>query len=587
MRISVVVPVYISRETRNKWREGDAVYDHPTPLDKEGTLKRLLQSLDIVENKNFELVIIISTTTPEINEAAYEKVCNDLRSCRLPMSVVIFTEDRLNEIREMYQTHDKEKQISEDCLALLKIRGYPNVRNLCLFVPFISGSDVAILIDDDEVIEDPKFIDKATEFIGKRFHGKTIDGIAGYYLNEDNTYYDKIERVPWMTYWDRFGHKTEAFDLIIGQEPRIKETPFAFGGMMVIHQNLFKIVPFDPNITRGEDIDYLINAKMFGFNFFLDNELSIKHLPPPKTHPIWKRIREDIIRFQYEKAKIDTQYDVPNLTRVTPKTFYPYPGHFLDETLEQKIFNSNVMLACHYLSEKDAEAAHESMRNIFLAKEERPNYDAFSHLLEIQGYWKDLLRFASRKLKAPICTLLDESRLDLVPRKADKELGFADLPLPNKIKILEKTRLFAGFSREVLEEIAKISLYLTVLKDKVIFKEGSEADGLYVIITGEVSLISTEDNEEHEVNVLKKFESIGEMTLISKSVHSVRAIAKEESLIMLIRRSDFEKRLIHDPALAKIIYKNIALVTAERLKVASSELIQLKRSEDITAEIFD
>lgn len=587
MRISVVVPVYISRKSDDVWKEGDAVYDHPTELDKEGTLRRLLQSIDILDNKDFDLIVIISTTTPEINKVAYEKIYQDLKSCRLPMPVYIFTELTLNKIRDMYREYDKEDKIPEECFSLLNIRGYPNVRNLCLFVPYILGNDVAILIDDDEVFGDPKFIDKATEFIGKRFHGKTIDGVAGYYLNVDNTYYDKIERVPWMTYWDRFGHKTEAFDQIIGKEPRIKETPFAFGGLMVIHQNLFKVVPFDPNITRGEDIDYLINAKIFGFNFFLDNELSIKHLPPPKTHPIWKRIREDIVRFQYEKTKIDTQFDVPNLTRVTPGTFYPYPGHFLDDTLEQKIFNSNVMLATHYLSEGDAEAAHESMRNIFLAKEERPEYDVFSHLLGIQRRWKKLLRFMSRSMKAGICMHLDENRLDLVPGKKREVGSFAELPLQNKIKILEKTDLFAGLSREVLEVIADISLYLSVPKEHVIFKEGSEADGLYVIITGEVSLISIKENQEHEVTTLKKFESIGEMSLISKGFHSVRAVAEEESLIMHIRRADFEKRLIPDPALAKIIYKNIALVTAERLRKSSAELIQLKRSADISAEILD
>lgn len=98
---------------------------------------------------------------------------------------------------------------------------------------------------------------------------------------------------------------------------------------MIIHRNLFKTVPFDPNVTRGEDIDYLINAKMFGFHFFLDRELSIKHLPPKKTHPVWKRFREDIYRFLYEKAKIDSQRDLPNMNKVTSHDFDPYPGNFL------------------------------------------------------------------------------------------------------------------------------------------------------------------------------------------------------------------------------------------------------------------
>ncbi len=106
-----------------------------------------------------------------------------------------------------------------------------------------------------------------------------------------------------MTYWNRFGSKTKVFDKIIGNEPRIKMTPFVFGGAMIVHRNLFKTVPFDPRVKRGEDIDYLINAKMFGFHFFLDRELSKKHLPPKKHHPVWKSFREDTNRFLYEKKR--------------------------------------------------------------------------------------------------------------------------------------------------------------------------------------------------------------------------------------------------------------------------------------------
>ncbi len=67
----------------------------------------------------------------------------------------------------------------------------------------------------------------------------------------------------------------EAFGKIIGSDPRLKETPFVFGGNMVIHRDLFTVVPFDPEVTRGEDIDFLINAKMFGFKLLSDEYLAL------------------------------------------------------------------------------------------------------------------------------------------------------------------------------------------------------------------------------------------------------------------------------------------------------------------------
>ncbi len=71
---------------------------------------------------------------------------------------------------------------------------------------------------------------------------------------------------------------------------------------MILHRELFlSVYPLTPFVTRGEDVDYLINSRIFGFSFFLDNTLSIKHLPQPKSHPQWKRLREDIYRFVYQR----------------------------------------------------------------------------------------------------------------------------------------------------------------------------------------------------------------------------------------------------------------------------------------------
>ncbi len=48
---------------------------------------------------------------------------------------------------------------------------------------------------------------------------------------------------------------------------------------------------------------------MYGFSFFLDNTLSIKHLPVPKSHPQWMRFREDIYRFVYQREKMTAQME--------------------------------------------------------------------------------------------------------------------------------------------------------------------------------------------------------------------------------------------------------------------------------------
>jgi|Deesub1362B_J571_1020462.scaffolds.fasta_scaffold00543_4 hypothetical protein len=392
MRVTMVIPSYWARESGIGWKEGDAIYDHPTPLDKEGTLLRAMQSMDILEDKDFQLVILAVATAKDIEKRVEEKVANIIKSSGTEIEVLLFGNSHLERIHNLLHSKGKEEYID-----LLQLRGYSNVRNLCMFIPHILGSEAAVLIDDDEVVEDPKFMSKAKEFIGKRIKGKTVNAVAGYYLQPDGDYHIKKPFRPWMRYWDQYEKMNEAFDKIIGTEPRLKETPFVFGGNMVIHHSLFTVVPFDPFVPRGEDIDFLINAKMFGFNFFLDNQLFIKHLPPPKAHPTWRQLREDIYRFVYEREKIANQKKEKRMKMVYPEDFEPYPGCFLKHDLDEKIYRSCEMLALEYLSNDDRESSREALNNIILAKIDAvPKFDPFQNLCKLQKRWQALMEYSSK-----------------------------------------------------------------------------------------------------------------------------------------------------------------------------------------------
>lgn len=391
MTITMAIPSYWTRESDIGWKEGDAVYDHPTPLDKEGTLLRALKSLAILKDKNFQLAIIAVPTSQNIAPEIENRIAKIIASAS-PTSgakILLFGPPQLRQIRDLLI-----EQGRNEFIELLQLRGYSNVRNLCMFIPHVLGSDAAVLIDDDEVFEDPDFMSKAREFIGKNVDGETVNAVAGYYLQPDGDYHVRKPFRPWMEFWDQFERMNEAFDKIIATEPRLKETPFVFGGNMIIHRNLFAKVPFDPHVPRGEDIDFLINARMFGFPFFLDNQLSIKHLPPPKTHPVWIRLREDIYRFVYERAKIQSQKKREDMTRVHPDDLDPYPGCFLKEDLEEKIERASKLLSLEYLGQGDRRGSEEALRNIQLAQTDAvPKLDPFDNLCNLQRQWKELMDY--------------------------------------------------------------------------------------------------------------------------------------------------------------------------------------------------
>ena len=399
----MVIPTYWGREKSVGYKEGDATYDHPTPLDQEGTLQRAIESTDILRDRDFDLVIMGVATSPDIELQAEKRIKSILQRIKAGSGILFFSHSELKSLTAFLNSQGEKEFID-----LLELRGYSNVRNLCLAIPQLLSSDVAILIDDDEIFEDPDFVRKAREFLREDFDGEKVFAKAGYYLTPQGTYSISREVFPWMTYWNKVEWMNQAFERFIGTQPRLKKTPFVFGGNMVICKEIFARIPFDPGISRGEDIDYLMNAKMFGYDFYLDNRLSIKHDPPPKPHPEWKKLREDIYRFVFSRRKIASQRSMPGMTKLAPEMFDPYPGNFLKEDLDQLIFRSNLMLGTKYLAEGDLTGYKECMRNIYLSQTEAiPELDPFDRFLDLQRRWENLMEyFAEEKVKSEILKIL-------------------------------------------------------------------------------------------------------------------------------------------------------------------------------------
>jgi len=319
---------------------------------------------------------------------------------------------------------------------------------------------------------------------------------------------------------------------------------------MVIHKNLYQIVPFDPNIPRGEDIDYLINAKMFGFDFFLDNKLSIKHLPPQKTHSIWKRTREDIYRF----------IEVSNMRTVTAKDFSPYPGEFLTGELEDKIFKTNLLLALEYLANNKVEACKESIKNIYLSIHEAiPEKDPFTAYRKIQKYWEKLIDFTLENKKG-IRRIMEEKNLFKVEVTVDKK-HYEKISLKEKKEILKKMKEFKGFNEEELEKIARISAVKAYKEDESIFKEGDEDSSFYIMIRGCLRIIKyNERNEEIVLADICTGGFLGETAIVNER-HRVNAVASEFVELLFLEQKNLELLIKEDPNLGN----KVLLVFLEKL----------------------
>jgi len=364
----------------------EIVFDHPTPLDAPGTLRRTLESLTPLAAAGAEVCVVAAATAPALEEAVARRVREVIDSPALSYPVRCFAASQLSILRDFCRTRGRA-----EWLPLLSLAGYSQIRNITLMLANICGASALVSLDDDEVVAAPDFLTKIGEDLELLGREHPVFGLAGVYRHGDGGVLLPEPAAPWAGYWPKMRWLNAALQELVLAGPRLKPTYLGFGGNLALPAALFRRLPFDPAITRGEDTDYLLNARMWGIPFFLDNTLSIIHLPPDKPHPTWMRLRQDLVRFNYTRLKLRQQEPGPGRVPVTAKDFQPYPGNFLEEDLRHRAFQSHTLLALEYLAQGDFEAARQTLENLALMDRlEQTGAGVYGAYLRTVSLWQAL-----------------------------------------------------------------------------------------------------------------------------------------------------------------------------------------------------
>jgi len=389
-KVTVVIPTYWTWPKDIKDKEEKSIFDHPTPLNLDGTLARTLESFKKIDYPDFDILVIAASTNVEIAEKVEKRVQGIIDKFKDKFEIKHFSYSKLKILRERLFELGHYKILQE-----INLENYNNIRNLQLIVSYINNSDVVVGIDDDEVINDSNYLYKAAKYVGKEYKGDFIAGVAGYYLDREGSHRLKVGGQEKLE--NLFDKKSYLMDLTYDRldhtEGCLVKTPVVFGGNMVFPRTTIERISFDPYNTRGEDIDYLINAKMKGLNFFLDKELNITHLQPDykNTHNgvNINQLKQDILRFIYEKEKIEQVKKYNNLNNIDIEELMPYPGSFF----EDKVFSDSEEKLAKALSDKniaEIEPGKEARDFINYAKKRAkklvPEYFKFRLL------WKDMIK---------------------------------------------------------------------------------------------------------------------------------------------------------------------------------------------------
>lgn len=111
---------------------------------------------------------------------------------------------------------------------------------------------------------------------------------------------------------------------------------------------------------------------------------------------------------------------------------------------------------------------------------------------------------------------------------------------------------------------------VTLSKGQALFKQGDEAERMYVIRSGKIQLIKTKMGQSVVLGYFGTGEFLGEMAIITGSTRSCTAIAAEDTVLKIYERERFEEMLANNSGVAARIIEGLAV----RLEKTTDRLME-------------
>lgn len=133
--------------------------------------------------------------------------------------------------------------------------------------------------------------------------------------------------------------------------------------------------------------------------------------------------------------------------------------------------------------------------------------------------------------------------------------------------VLKEQFLLEDLSSSELRRLGEVTEELRLTRGGHVFTEKEDTNGIFLIRSGKIEISKMiPDGWKQTLAVLGKGSFFGELSIVEHRKHEANAIALEDSVLLLIRKEDFEKLENEDLLLATKIMKRLILVLSRNLR---------------------
>jgi predicted acylesterase/phospholipase RssA/CRP-like cAMP-binding protein len=175
--------------------------------------------------------------------------------------------------------------------------------------------------------------------------------------------------------------------------------------------------------------------------------------------------------------------------------------------------------------------------------------DIFSQLLEQnEAFWE----YASERARSQIWRVL-------IAQFLNNLFGTSKSNISDPLIRLQADNDWLDFELEILQSIEKNIHWVTLSRGEVLFRQGEDADGAYVLVSGTMNVSVLDDNEAgKEIAFIRQGEIVGELALITDDKRSATITALRDSELFRIDADIFERVSERYPRIMLGIYQTIS-----------------------------
>ena len=330
----IVIPSYWDRSARPGALGERGVYDYTTPIDKPlPELETCLSSLERVSGVLRVIVLVVSPKS--CRESARARV-NSICRAHADLNPLVIGEQEAAHVE-----HAVGRVAHHVTGETVSLRGYGAIRNMGLAVAAVLGHDVVVFLDDDEVALDADFLTKAAWGLGTLTRQNLPVLVkSGFFIDELGSPYAEPSGEWSEKYWSKAADFNRVMERAQTGTNRITRSNHLCGGCCALHAAAYSKVPFDPYITRGEDLDYVLDLRANGMDAWFDNEWFVQANPPEEMAGAPSVFMQDVHRWLYEYRKLDAMNARRDLRTITPESLMPYPAPWLSPGVRRRVFRT-------------------------------------------------------------------------------------------------------------------------------------------------------------------------------------------------------------------------------------------------------